>query len=273
MPVTGFLLIILLAALIGGGAFFARRNLRMGRGDRRGAARLAYLVFLFTAVVWIFSEHHVPAPGEVYLFVLFARWALFASGLIWLLYISLEPFVRRRWPVALISWSRLLSGSCRDPLVGRDVLIGCVFGIAWILPYRLEYPAASWMGVPPQPPFAGPLHLFSGARAIVPVVSSLLVYAIFFGLASLFILFLLRVLLRRQWAAAIMFVLIMTVPFALSDYDSLLLGMIFEGLWSIVCPAGAGTLRPPGDRRGHVVHVQSPLFSRSPRSCRPGIQG
>ena len=228
------LFIGILAALIGGGAFFARRNRRMGRGDRRGAARLACFFFILTAVVWIFGEHHVPGPGEVYLFVMFVCWALFASGLIWLLYISLEPFVRRRWPVALISWSRLLSGRWRDPLVGRDLLIGCVFGVVWDLQYRLVLPAASWMGVPQQPPFAGPLHLFSGARAIVPVVSSLLRQGIFFGLASLFILFLLRVLLRRQWAAATMFVLILTVPFALRDYDSLLLGIIFEGLWAVV---------------------------------------
>jgi hypothetical protein len=32
--------------------------------------------------------------------------------------------VRRRWPATLVSWSRLLAGRFRDPLVGRDVLAG-----------------------------------------------------------------------------------------------------------------------------------------------------
>src|SRR5437870_3095440 len=38
--------------------------------------------------------------------------------------ITVEPFVRRRWPQMLISWTRLLSGRFNDPMVGRDILIG-----------------------------------------------------------------------------------------------------------------------------------------------------
>ena len=36
--------------------------------------------------------------------------------------------MRRRWPATLVSWSRLLAGGFRDPLVGRDVLFGCLLG-------------------------------------------------------------------------------------------------------------------------------------------------
>jgi serine/threonine-protein kinase len=228
-----FISIVILFTLIAGAIYFARRNLRMGRGDRRGASRLAGFVFALTAVVWVSSEHHVLAPVEVYLFLLFVCWALFVSGLLWLLYIALEPYVRRRWPVTLISWSRVLSGSFRDPLVGRDLLVGCVVGVLWVLLYRFERPAASWIGVPPEPPFVGPLHLLSGASAVVPVVSQFLVFFTFYGLAALFILFLLRLLLRNQPAAAALFVLIITAWEAL-DYDSLLLGVIIEGLWSVI---------------------------------------
>jgi fructuronate reductase len=35
-----------------------------------------------------------------------------------MLYVALEPFVRRMWPDALISWSRAIMGRLRDPLVG-----------------------------------------------------------------------------------------------------------------------------------------------------------
>jgi hypothetical protein len=227
--VANVLLIVLLVVLIGGGAFFARRNLRMGRGDRRGASRLAGLVFSLMAAVWIFSEHHVPALLETYLFFLFACLALYFSGLLWLLYIALEPFVRRRWPVSLISWNRLLSGGFRDPLVGRDLLVGCVFGVVQLLLGHLFYFAAFWTGAPPDPPYAGPLHIFTGARAIVPLVSYSLVDCIFFGLASLFVLFLLRVLLRSGWAAAIVFILILTAAFGLYS-DALLLSVISAAL-------------------------------------------
>ena len=44
----------------------------------------------------------------------------------WLIYIALEPFLRRRWPHRIISWNRLLRGNLRDPLVGRDILIGAL---------------------------------------------------------------------------------------------------------------------------------------------------
>ena len=49
---------------------------------------------------------------------------LFFASFVWLFYLALEPYVRRLWPELPIGWSRLLSGRVRDPLVGRDVLIG-----------------------------------------------------------------------------------------------------------------------------------------------------
>ena len=36
--------------------------------------------------------------------------------------------MRRRWPQTLISWTRVLAGRLRDPLVGRDVLVGAACG-------------------------------------------------------------------------------------------------------------------------------------------------
>ena len=38
-------------------------------------------------------------------------------------YLALEPWVRRRWPHAMITWARLLSGKWRDPVVCRDMLV------------------------------------------------------------------------------------------------------------------------------------------------------
>jgi hypothetical protein len=41
------------------------------------------------------------------------------------MYMALEPVVRRRWPEVLVSWSRLLAGRLRDPLVGSHILMAC----------------------------------------------------------------------------------------------------------------------------------------------------
>jgi serine/threonine-protein kinase len=221
----------ILVALIVGGALFARRNLRMGRGDRRGAARLACFVFALTAVVWVAAESHVPTLWEVGLFVMFISWALFVSGLLWILYLSLEPFVRRRWPGSLVSWSRLLSGSFRDPLVGRDLLIGCALGVVEVLLIYVKYPVASWIGVPQEPPFLAsfgttPLHVLLGARAVVAVLAWFTVLSVFWGPVLLFLLFLLRVLLRNEWAAAAVCVLALAAAETMGSEAVLLTGSV-----------------------------------------------
>jgi serine/threonine-protein kinase len=61
--------------------------------------------------------------------------ALLWSGIIWLIYLALEPFARKRWPVTLVSWGRLLSGNLRDPLIGRDLLIGVLAAVIMQLVY------------------------------------------------------------------------------------------------------------------------------------------
>ena len=145
----------------------ARRNLRLGRGDRRGAFRLAAFVFAAWAVAWFFGAHHVPNFDEFALFIEFLVWGLAWSCFIWVLYIALEPYVRRRWPATLVSWSRLLAGGFRDPLVGRDVLVGCLSGA-----FSTSL-SQDWCGLfPPgsailrRNHMSGPQWQFLGARAI-----------------------------------------------------------------------------------------------------------
>jgi hypothetical protein len=46
-----------------------------------------------------------------------------------MMYLALEPFIRRKSPHVLVSWARLLSGEWRDTLVGRDVLTGLACGV------------------------------------------------------------------------------------------------------------------------------------------------
>jgi len=206
------LAIILVIILTLAGAFFARRNLRLGRGDRKSATRLACLVLILFAAEWIVGEHHVPELEEFSLFLMSFSWALLVAGFLWLLYIALEPFVRRRWPGALVSWSRLFAGDFRDPLVGRDLLVGCVIGIALCLLEGVSNNLASWIGVPEAPFTVGGSEFQSllGTRAVMDQILLLPVVSLFWGLATLFLLFLFRVLLRREWLAAGTFIVVLT---------------------------------------------------------------
>src|SRR5499426_2507023 len=96
------------------------RNWRQGRSDRRGAFRLTVFVLL-AHIVAVMVGSGVIFNNLVHIY--------FPASIVWMAYLGLEPYVRRRWPTVLISWSRLLGGRFRDPLVGRDVLIGILITI------------------------------------------------------------------------------------------------------------------------------------------------
>jgi Protein kinase domain len=202
--------VLLLSTLVVG-AVLARRNLRLGRGDRRGASRLAAFVFVAYAAAVFFGAHHVPSFAEVELFVEFLVWGLGLSCFTWVLYVALEPHVRRRWPATLVSWSRLLAGGVRDPLVGRDVLAGCLWGALIDALLILGWFVPAWLGEPPNRPLSGPQMQFLGARAIIADLSNGLIFSLFFSFGFMFVLFLLRVLLRKEWMAAVAFVLFFTI--------------------------------------------------------------
>ncbi len=204
-----FSLALLLSVLVGS-VMLARRNLRLGRGDLRGAFRLAVFVFGAWAVAWFCGAHHILHFNEFGLFITFLSVGLLLSCFPWVVYIAMEPYVRRRWPAVLISWSRLLAGSFRDPLVGRDVLVGCLFGAFAIALIRLGWFVPSWLGHPPTQPYTGPQWQFLGARTTIADISNHLILSLFLSLGYLFVLFLLRASLRKQWAAAVAFVLLFT---------------------------------------------------------------
>lgn len=205
--------LVLTLSLLAGAVFFARWNLRLGRGDRRGATRLAGVVIASIAVSWLLGEHHVATAWEVALFVNFAGGALFFGGAVWVFYLALEPFVRRRWPKVMVSWTRLLSGDWRDVLIGRDVLLGCMAGVALASLWLLLPVAPTWVGRPEWnftisvPP--------SGTVAFLgSVLQGLRFNAVTLSLFLLFLLFFLRVLLRNTWIAAVVWMFMVSAPFS-----------------------------------------------------------
>lgn len=145
--VLTFMLIGIILLTLFGSAWLARRNLLQGRGDRRGAMRVAIAFFVVRMLVWAFAEHHNGVAGREFdLFMVSLAFAFFFAAFLWVLYVALEPFVRKKWPGWLISWSRLLAGDFRNPLVGRDLLIGSVLGASLIVISGVGRIAPNWIG-------------------------------------------------------------------------------------------------------------------------------
>src|SRR5882672_8542312 len=141
--------VVLLFSMVLAAAFLARRNYSQGRGDRSGAARLAFVMLGLEMALWLCRSHFVPDLDSFFLFVLAVSTALCVAGATWLFYLAVEPWVRRKWPQTIISWSRLLSGQVRDPLVGRDMLFGVILGVVWILVIQIRYIPMMQMGAAP----------------------------------------------------------------------------------------------------------------------------
>jgi hypothetical protein len=199
--VLTFILIAVYIVALVGSALLARRNLRLGRGDRRGASHVAFVYFTVRMLVWLFAEHHSGSPeGEFYLFLISLSKAVFTSGFLWVLYVAFEPFVRRRWPNWIISWSRLLTGDFRDPLVGRDILIGAVFGCGMLLTFFLRTLMPRWIGRPYDVAL-NPGSFFLGTRYFIIGFSTQLTAALYLAFIALFLLLVFTVVLRRQWLA------------------------------------------------------------------------
>jgi serine/threonine-protein kinase len=193
-----FILISIYMIVLVGSVLLARKNLKLGRGDRRGATRLVFLFLVVGMLEWIFGEHHNWLPvREFGIFVISLAQAVYNAILLWLLYVAFEPFVRKRWPKRIISWSRLLAGGYRDPLVGRDILIGAVFAAAIILVAPVTAIVTGWLGHPPELTL-NPGAVNIGAHLFIRKFTSQLSSGIFLAFISLFLLLLLYVVLRRE---------------------------------------------------------------------------
>ena len=118
--------LVVFVALVLGGVAMVSHNLRLGRGDLRAANKLAAVAFAAMMCTWALTAAHVSSTWEMSIFLKALCWATSAAGIIWVLYLAVEPNARRHWPDALISWTRLQTGRARDPLVASHVLAGSV---------------------------------------------------------------------------------------------------------------------------------------------------
>jgi serine/threonine-protein kinase len=213
-PVGEAALWALIVSIFVGGAVLARHNLRLGQGDRRGAMRLSIFVVHVGVLSAILRAHHVPiAVEELALLYGVTGSALVSGGLTWLKYISLEPYLRRKWPKTLISWTRLLSGQVRDPLVGRDVLIGMLAGIIGVV-LVIARVQISDRAAPADTLITALESLESVPHFTNIVLASQVLSSLQTALTGAFLLVLIRLIVRKTWIAAgvMLFVAIPLVP-------------------------------------------------------------
>lgn len=208
------LLLSVFVMVLIGSIVLAIRNLRLGRGDRRGALRLAIFVFVLTELQRLSTAHHVPTFGEIAVILNGLQDSLFGAIFFWILYLALEPFVRKRWPRRIISWTRLLAGDFRDPLVGRDVLIGALIGLGITLWQFSAYFVRGRLGDSSLKPALEPSNWYLGMDQFVSALTSQLTTPLLNGFQFMFLILLLALLFRRDWLAFVVGWLVLTAALA-----------------------------------------------------------
>ena len=240
---TYMLIVITLFALFGS-ALLARRNLRLGRGDRRGAMRLAIVFFFVRMLFWAFAAHHNGLADREFTLILFhLAFAVFLAAFLWLLYVALEPFIRKKWPAWIISWSRLLAGDYRNPLVGRDLLIGTVIGAALIVITGLGRIAPNWIGKA-TPAMLTPATVILDTHQFFSRFASQLSAGLFLAFICLFLLLVFVAVLRSEVLSMITLGILISVMGTLIT-DSTLIMVPFNVVSAILVVLCVVSLRSP----------------------------
>jgi hypothetical protein len=196
----------------------AWRNWKTNRGDVRGAALVGLYIFSTYCVATVLGAHSPVleiANGEG------LPLAMAAAVIAAICYLALEPWVRRRWPLTLITWSRVLAGKWRDPIVGRDVLVAVLAAVLTNAIRHAVYLGFSPAGAPPEANVidSGGLrftldHLL-GTRHIASAASFAMFGGFIQSVQMLFLIFLCRAALRNIWLSAAAYIAIiaaLTLP-------------------------------------------------------------
>jgi hypothetical protein len=180
-----------------------RRNVLAGEGDLRGAWMLALVVAGGGFASTMLRAHHIPNPiEELVLMLSILGWTLVWAAFSWLSYVAFEPHVRRLWPRTLVSWTRVLAGRVRDPLVGRDLLVGVLAGVllagAGVLQVILDGRRA-----PSDALVAWSLGALLSPLRLGSYLIFVILDALQYALGAFFMLLFLRLIFRKTWLAVL----------------------------------------------------------------------
>lgn len=207
------IIILVLLSVIVAAIFLARRNLRQGRSDTKGAFKISIFVFLMGLAGNLLIADHIPDfTKEIPLLFKLAAYSLLGAVTIGLIYLALEPYVRRRWPSLIISWNRLLVGDWRDPLVARDILVGGMLGLGHTAVIYLTVLLTIWTGGRPVPNSGLDISYLEGTRHLWASFIMHLPTGVFSAFFFLLLLILLVTVFRKQWlATAVLWILVFSV--------------------------------------------------------------
>ncbi|MBS1835652.1 MAG: serine/threonine protein kinase, partial [Acidobacteria bacterium] len=207
-PAARYLFIAVISVLVGAVVFFARFHLRRNRGDRGGAFRLGVSVVVAYLCIQLIGGHHVPSREEFVVFFIAAHHAVIFGVVCWLLYLALEPPVRRRWPQTMVSWSRVLAGQIRNPLVGEHVLAGLSVGMLLTAIHFGVTLAALTRGDGPNPI---DLKTTMGMRYAIAALLANAINSASYSMLYFFALFLAKIVFRRDWLAGAVVLVVTSV--------------------------------------------------------------
>lgn len=197
---------LVFAFLIGIGiVVLSWHNFRSGRGDVRSSLRVMTCFFIVSFFSGLFlADHSTSLFGEMWILLVILRNSVFLSVLVGLMYSALEPQIRRMWPELLISWSRLVAGDIRDPMIGRDILMGALLGTAAYAIATLHAFLPHWLMGATIPP-ASNYFRWDGFLPGLADSLSWLPSALLATLIITFVIFILLLLTRRKWIALVVF--------------------------------------------------------------------
>ena len=176
IPVLVIIYIVVIAACVLGWL-----NVRSGRADMRGAAWLAVIYFAVSqAAGRLVGMHHTATVSEMTGFWTGIGMAMVNGALNWVVYVALEPWVRRKWPRTMISWTRFTSrGASRSAGRARSFVLARCSGRCWRWGNALPVALHGNNGMPVFPP----LDALLGVRAEYSAVLRTIPAAMFHGTA------------------------------------------------------------------------------------------
>jgi hypothetical protein len=227
-PTVLFILIV--------GVYFARRNIRMKRGDLRGAFRISTFAFVAMASGATLLTHHVYQNFGDFMWWVRGGLAffLFDALYIWVCYMAIEPSMRRYWPQQMISWNRLLSGRFRDPLVGRDILVGTVAGTLAAAAMFVAKAFPGWMFLPGSWSAHVELVSLSGTFKQWGMLFYLVGITAFYGTGWIAAITIPYALFKNRKLVIAVCLIMGAVNFCLGAPGSLLHQVIFAGIVSLI---------------------------------------
>jgi serine/threonine-protein kinase len=276
--------VVIITALLATACALAYRNISLGRGDRRGAFRLALALTALSTAAWALRTHHVPEPAaELGSIAAGTGLSLLVAAIVWLLYLALEPYVRRLRPWTLVSWTRALAGGVRDPVVGRDVLAGMTYGAGLSLLNMLARTLVAGFGYPERPPELFMLDVKLSTRMLLSYLLASPVDATVGGLTLLLLFLVLRLVTRRDWIAASLVVafmisgdfaergatrvILMFLPLSIAAWGGFVLMMLRLGvlaaitaIWTMNVLVATAPVYAPGSWTGDSTFVVLPVL-------------